>query len=108
LHPNVVLQDLHTLKDIEGARNHFLKLVEMEVDQNVTIPCELIVPLLIKVQLGLFHLLRYMLKKFDWENSPLDDFKGRFASYRTCLEGWDEWIYHILWHHLVLGFTEIK
>ncbi len=51
---------------------------------------ELHVPLPIKVQFGLFHLLPYMLKKFDWESSSLDDFKGRLASYQTCLEGWDE------------------
>ncbi len=93
------------MKDIEGARNHFLKLVKMEADQHVIVSCELFVPLPIKVQLGLFHLLPYMLKKFDWENFPLDDFKGRLASYRTCLEGWDEWIYNMfmasfgLWIH---------
>jgi hypothetical protein len=28
LHPNVVLQKLHMLKDIQGVRNHYLKLVE--------------------------------------------------------------------------------
>jgi hypothetical protein len=33
-----------------------------------------------------------MLRKFDWENSSLDDFKGRLASYQTSLEQWDEWI----------------
>jgi hypothetical protein len=33
-----------------------------------------------------------MLKKFDWENSSLDDFEAKLASYRACLKGWDEWI----------------
>jgi hypothetical protein len=39
LHANVVL--MHTLRDIEGAQNHFLKFVEVEVDQYVMIPWEL-------------------------------------------------------------------
>jgi hypothetical protein len=29
LHPNIVLWDLHTLKGIENAHNHFFKLVEV-------------------------------------------------------------------------------
>jgi hypothetical protein len=29
---------------------------------------------------------------FDWENSSLDDFKAKLASYWACPEGWDEWI----------------
>jgi len=105
LHPNVVLQDLHTFRNIEGVRNHFLKLAKAEVDQHVTFPWELFVPLPIKVQLGLFHLLPYMLKNFDWESSSLYDFKGMLASYRTCLDGWDEWIGNMfmasfgLWTH---------
>jgi hypothetical protein len=46
-----------------------------------------------------------MLRKFDWESSSLYDFKGMLASYRTCLEGWDEWIDNMfmasfgLWKH---------
>jgi len=45
----------------------------------------------IKLQPGLFYLIPYMLKKFDWESSSLDDFKAKLASYRAFLEGWDEW-----------------
>jgi hypothetical protein len=33
-----------------------------------------------------------MLRKFDWENFSLDDFKARLASYWACLKLWDEWI----------------
>jgi len=105
LHPNVILWDLHTLKNIEGARNHFLKLVEVEANQHVMVPWELHVLLPIKVQFGLFHLLPYMLKKFDWEKSPLDNFKGKLASYQICPKGWDEWIDNMfmasfgLWTH---------
>jgi hypothetical protein len=33
-----------------------------------------------------------MSRKFDWESFSLDDFKARLASYRACLEGWDEWV----------------
>ncbi len=46
----------------------------------------------IKLQPGLFHLLPYMLKKFDWESFSLDDFKARLASYQSCRKGWDEWV----------------
>ncbi len=31
LHPNVVLWELHNLRDIQGAQNHYLKLVESEL-----------------------------------------------------------------------------
>jgi hypothetical protein len=31
-----------------------------------------------------------MLKKFDWENFSLDDFKAKLANYRACPEGWYE------------------
>ncbi len=38
LHPNVILWDLHTLKNIEYAQNHFLKLVQVEANQHVMVP----------------------------------------------------------------------
>ncbi len=47
--------------------------------------------MLIKLQPSLFDLLPYMLRKFDWENSSLDDFKAMLASYQAYPEGWDEW-----------------
>jgi len=70
LHPNIILQDLQILRNIKGAQNHYQKLVEVEVDQHVMVPWEPLVPLLFKPQLGLFHLLHYMLKKFNWEIFP--------------------------------------
>jgi len=66
--------------------------VEVEVNQHVMVPWEPHVLLLFKLQPWLFHLLPYMLKKFNWDNSFLDDFKAMVASYRVCPEGWDEWI----------------
>jgi hypothetical protein len=66
--------------------------VEAEVDQRVTIPWETHVPLPIKLPLGLFNLLPYMLNFFDWDNYSLDDFKAKLVSYWACLKGWDEWI----------------
>jgi hypothetical protein len=65
LHMYVFLWNLHTLKDIESAQNHFLKLVETEANQHVTVPCELPIPLPTEVQPSLFHLLPHMLRKFD-------------------------------------------
>jgi hypothetical protein len=50
LHPNVVLWKLHNLRDIQGARNHYLKLVEYEVNEHMTIPWERPVPMPIKLQ----------------------------------------------------------
>jgi hypothetical protein len=69
-----------------------LKLVEFEVNEHMIVPWERFIPIPIKLQPGLFHLLPYMLKKFDWENFSLDDFKAKLASYRACPEGWDEWV----------------
>jgi len=66
--------------------------VDGEANQHVMVPWELPIPLLIKVQFNMFHLLLYMLRKFDWESSSLDDFKNKLVNYYTCLEGWDEWI----------------
>jgi hypothetical protein len=57
LHLNIVLGDLHILRDIEGARNHYWNLMEAKVDQHAMVPWELLVPLPFKPQLGLFHLL---------------------------------------------------
>ncbi len=87
LHLDVVLWELHNLKDIQNARNHYLKLVESESNEHVTVPWERFISMPIKLQPSLFHLLPYM---FDWESSSLNDFKARLASYRTCSEGWDE------------------
>jgi hypothetical protein len=35
--------------------------------------------MLIKIQPGLFHLFPYMLRKFNWETSSLDDFKAKLS-----------------------------
>jgi hypothetical protein len=80
------------LKDIQGAQNHYLKLVESKANEHMTIPWERHVSMPIKLQLGLFHLLPYMLRKFNWESSSMDDFKAKLASYQACSEGWDEWV----------------
>jgi hypothetical protein len=79
LHLDVVLQDLHTLKDIQGGQNHYLKLMEVKIDQHVTLTWEPPIPFPIKLPLGLFNLLPYMLRKCDWENSSLDDFKAKLG-----------------------------
>jgi len=90
LHLDVVLWELHNLKDIQNAQNHYLKLVESKVNEHVTIPWERVIFMPIKVHPSLFHLLPYMLRKFDWQSSSLNDFKAKLASYRACPKGWDE------------------
>jgi len=92
LYPNVILWELHNLKDIQDARNHYLKLVESDANEHVTVPWERHVPMLIKLQPSLFHLLPYMLRKFNWESSSLDDFKAKLANCQACPKGWDEWV----------------
>jgi hypothetical protein len=69
-----------------------LKLVEFDANEHMIVPWERLIPILIKLQLGLFHLLPYMLRKFNWESFSLDDFKARLASYQACPKGWDEWV----------------
>ncbi len=82
-------------------RKHYLKLVESKVNEQVIVPWERLVPMLIKLQPNLFHLLPYMLRKFNWESSSLDDFKAKLASYWACPKGWDECVdivfYNIIW-----------
>ncbi len=69
-----------------------MKLVKSEANEHMIVPWERMIPMPIKLQLHLFHLLPYMLKKFHWESFSLDDFKAKLASYWACLEGWDEWV----------------
>jgi hypothetical protein len=69
-----------------------LKLVEFEANEHMIVPWERLIPMSIKLQPGLFHLLPYILRKFDWESSSLDDIKAKLASYRAYLEGWDDWV----------------
>jgi hypothetical protein len=105
LHLDVVLQDLHTLRDIQVAQNHYLKLVETKVDQHVTFTWEPPIPLPIKLPLGLFNLLPYMLRKFDRENSHWMISRPSLVSYQACLKRWEEWIDNVfmasfgLWTH---------
>jgi hypothetical protein len=54
------------------------------------VPWEVHVPLPIKLYSGLFYLLPYMLKKFDWDNFSLDDFKAKLVNYCACPKGWYE------------------
>jgi hypothetical protein len=89
---DIVLRDLHILRNIKRAWNHYWKLVEVEVEQHIMVPWEPHVPLQFNPQPRLFHLLHYMLKKFNWKNPSLDDFKAKLASYQACPKGWDEWI----------------
>jgi hypothetical protein len=49
LHWNVVLHELHNLRDIQGAWNHYLKLVESEANEHMTIPWERLIPMPIKL-----------------------------------------------------------
>ncbi len=65
LHPDIVLWDLHILRNVERAWNHYRKLVEVEVDRPIMVPWELHVPLPFNPQPRLFHLFCYMLKKFN-------------------------------------------
>ncbi len=60
----------------------------VKVDQHVMVPWEVHVPL--PINLGLFYLLPYMVKKFDWDNFSLDDFKAKLANYYVCPKGWYE------------------
>jgi hypothetical protein len=57
-----------------------LKLEEFEANEHMIVPWERLIPMPIKLQPSLFHLVPYMLRKFDWEIFSLDDFKVRFAS----------------------------
>jgi len=45
LHPYIILWDLHILRDIEGAWNHYQKLVEAKPNQHVMVPWEPPTPL---------------------------------------------------------------
>jgi hypothetical protein len=82
--------------------------MEAEVHQHVMVPWEPPVPLPFKPQPGLFHLLHYMLKKFNRKNSSLDDFKVRLASYRDCPEDGMNGLTSRSWHHLGCGSTKTK
>ncbi len=65
LHLDIVLRDLRISRVIERAQNHYKKLVEVEADQHIVVPWEPPTLLPFKPQPRLFHLLLYMLKKFN-------------------------------------------
>jgi hypothetical protein len=67
------------------------KLVKFEVNEHMTIAWKRLIPMPIKLQSSLFHLFPYF-RKFDWESSSLNDFKGNLASYRAYPKRWDEWV----------------
>jgi hypothetical protein len=67
-----------------------LETCRPKVNEHVIVPWERVISMPIKLQPSLFHLLPYMLRKFDLESFSLNDFKARLASYRACPEGWDE------------------
>jgi len=60
--------------------------VEAKIDQHVTLTWEPPIPLPIKLPLGLFNLLPYMLKKFDWDKSSLDDFRAKLGKLSNLYE----------------------
>jgi len=97
----MLLHGSYTIWKTLKLRETVLKLVESEDNEHVTIPWERFISMLIKLQPSLFHLLPYMLRKFDWENFSLNDFKARLASYRACpgRMGWMCWycVYGIIW-----------
>ncbi len=67
--------------------------MEVEAHEQVTLSWEPPLPLPFKHPLRLFSLIPYMLRKYDWLSSSIDDFKQQFAIYWAFRKGgWAKWV----------------
>jgi len=109
LHLDVVLRDLHIMRDIEGAWNHFLKLVETEANQHVTI---------LNGNYAYLYHSRYNLACSTcfhtcWGNLIVRTFPWMISRVGLQViefvrkDGMNR-LTSCLWHHLVFGLTNIK
>jgi hypothetical protein len=70
--------------------------VEVEAREHVTLSWEPPLPLPFKLPLGLFNLVPYMLRKYDWLSNSINDCKKQLVIYRALLEGgWAKWVDNI-------------
>ncbi len=67
--------------------------MEVEADEHVTLSWEPLLPFPFKHPLGLFSLVPYMLRKYDWLTNSINDFKKQLAIYWALPKGgWAKWI----------------
>jgi hypothetical protein len=70
--------------------------VEAKAHEHVTLSWEPPLPLPFKHLPGLFSLVPYMLKKFDWLNNSITDFKKQLAIYQALTKGgWAKWVENV-------------
>jgi len=75
------------------VRSQYLKHVEVEAHEHVTLSWEPSLPLPFKLPLGLFNLIPYMLRKYDWLSNFINDFKKKLVIYWAFPEGgWAKWV----------------
>ncbi len=63
--------------------------MEAEAREHVHPSWETTLPLPFKHPLGLFSLVPYMLRKYDWLSNSINDFKKQLAIYWALLGGWE-------------------
>jgi hypothetical protein len=67
--------------------------VEAKAHEKVTLSWEPPLPFPFTHPLGLFSLVPYILRKYDWLSNYIDDFKKQLAIYRALPKGgWAEWV----------------
>ncbi len=77
----IQLGGLKSGEEIENAYNQYLKHVEGEAHEHVTLSWEAPLPLIFKHTPKLFSLVPYMLRKYDWLSNFINDFKKQLATY---------------------------
>jgi hypothetical protein len=83
----IQLGGLRSGEEFENAHSQYLKRVEAEAHEHVTFSWDPLLLLPFKHSLKLFSLVPYMLKKYDWLNNSIDDFKKQIAIYQAFPEG---------------------
>jgi hypothetical protein len=74
-------------EEFENAHSQYLKHVEAEACEHIPLSWETLLPLPFKHPPGLFSLVPYMLRKYDWLSNSINDFKKQLATYQALLEG---------------------
>jgi len=77
----IQLGGLKSGEEFENAHSQYLKHVEVEAREHVTLSWEPPLPLPFKHPPKLFSLVPYMLKKYDWLSNFINNFKKQLAIY---------------------------
>ncbi len=72
---------MRSVEEFENVHSQYLKHVEGEAREHVTLSWEAPLPPPFKLPFDLFNLVPYMLRKYDWLSSFINDCKKQLVIY---------------------------